>query len=182
MLFVLWPFLYCPLSFLKLRFLITPLVSSNCSYKYNNNWMTKQFTPPYGTSRAGIVHFSRFRLSCVSHFVFFLPAIFTLFGLSIAWSCAYLINVIPETCHTHLIWLIRCYYYYWSDTSTGGLLFLERIILPIISVSAPTRFIICVYCWNIQFLNNYQNYGGAGTAYPSIALELTWAHPQFLVV
>ena len=142
----------------------------------------KTIHPPYGTSRAGIVHFSRFRLSCVSHFVFFLPAIFTLFGLSIAWSCAYLINVIPETCHTHLIWLIRCYYYYWSDTSTGGLLFLERIILPIISVSAPTRFIICVYCWNIQFLNNYQNYGGAGTAYPSIALELTWAHPQFLVV
>jgi hypothetical protein len=45
-------------------------------------------------------------------------------------------------------------YYNWVDTSDGGLLVPDGIIRPLVSSSALTWFIIYVYYWNLQLLNN----------------------------
>ena len=42
----------------------------------------------------------------------------------------------------------------WVDTSAGGLLVPEDIILRVVSVSELARFIRYIYYWKIQFLNN----------------------------
>jgi len=63
-------------------------------------------------------------------------------------------KVIPETRHAHYIWYLRVYYYYWVDTSAGGLLVPGGIIRQVGSVSALTWFIKYIYFWNLLFLNN----------------------------
>jgi len=50
-------------------------------------------------------------------------------------------QVIPETRRAHWNWYLRFYYYHWVDTSAGGLLVPEGIILPVVSVSSLTWFI-----------------------------------------
>jgi hypothetical protein len=45
-------------------------------------------------------------------------------------------------------------YNHWVDTSAGGLLVPEDSIRPIVSTSALIWFIIYVYYWNLQLLNN----------------------------
>ena len=45
-------------------------------------------------------------------------------------------------------------YYNWVDTSVGGLLVTDGIIRPVVSASALTWFIRCIYYWHLQFLNN----------------------------
>jgi hypothetical protein len=79
----------------------------------------------------------------------------------------------------HYIWYLRFCYYHWIDSSAGGLSVTEGIIRPVVSVtitgsialsgglsvtegiirpvvsaSELTWFIIYIYYWNLQFLNN----------------------------
>jgi hypothetical protein len=63
-------------------------------------------------------------------------------------------KVISETRRTSYIWYQHLYCYQRVDTSAGGLLVPEGIILPVVGVSAVTLFIIYIYYWNVQFLNN----------------------------
>jgi hypothetical protein len=52
---------------------------------------------------------------------------------------------------------MRCrhlYYYHLVYTSAGGLIVPDGITRPVVSVSALTRLIRCIYYWNIQFLSN----------------------------
>ena len=43
-------------------------------------------------------------------------------------------QIIPAKRRVHLIWYPRLYYYHWDDTSAGGLLVLEGIIPPVVSI------------------------------------------------
>ena len=54
----------------------------------------------------------------------------------------------------HYIWYLRFCYYHWIDSSAGGLSVTEGIIRPVVSASELTWFIIYIYYWNLQFLNN----------------------------
>jgi hypothetical protein len=54
----------------------------------------------------------------------------------------------------HYLNIYVIYYYYWVDTSAGGLQVPEGIIRPVVGASALTWFIRYIYYWNLQFLNN----------------------------
>ena len=63
-------------------------------------------------------------------------------------------KVIPERRRPHLFRYLRFHYYNQVDSSPGGLLVTECIILPLASVSALTWFIRYIYDRNLKFLNN----------------------------
>ena len=46
------------------------------------------------------------------------------------------------------------YYYHWVDTSAGGILIIDGIILPVVSASELTWFIRYIYYWNLHLRNN----------------------------
>jgi hypothetical protein len=47
---------------------------------------------------------------------------------------------------------LRSYYYHWDDTSVGGLLVPEGIIISVVNVSALVCIIIYIYVWLIDFV------------------------------
>jgi hypothetical protein len=60
------------------------------------------------------------------------------------WS--YVVKVVQETRRDHQMLYFCLYYYHWVDTSAGGLLVQDGIMLPVVSASALTWFIIHIYC------------------------------------
>jgi len=60
---------------------------------------------------------------------------------------------IPSKFKKHVV-RIKFDNYHWVDTSAGGLLVPEGIILPVVNISVLTWLIRYIYNCNLQFLNN----------------------------